>query len=137
MILLHHVLEKQWHQIHPKRNLVKFSAEENMWQNHYHNENHPTYSKTMKKKNTKNIWIESWIQWEEAQNKLKINMKCTATNHVKFELNSIKDYLVQCQMKRTKPNKNEIMALYNTVYIVKNNRHCHFKFQKHVSFLNV
>jgi len=24
-------------------------------------------------------------------------------------------------MKRTKPNKNEIMALYNTVYIVKNN----------------
>jgi len=24
-------------------------------------------------------------------------------------------------MKRTKPNKNEIMVLYNTVYIVKNN----------------
>jgi len=30
MILLHHVLEKQWPQIHPKRNPVKFSAEENM-----------------------------------------------------------------------------------------------------------
>ena len=41
------------------------------------------------------------------------------------------------KMKRRKSNKNEKMALYNIVYIVKINRHCHFKFQKHASFLQI
>jgi len=53
----------------------------------------------------------------------------TTLEHELNPRNGIKDYLVQCQMKRTKPNRNEIMALYNIVYIVKNSRHCDFKFQ--------
>ena len=61
----------------------------------------------------------------------------TTLEHELNPRNGIKDYLVQCQMKRTKPNINEIMALYNIVYIVKNSSHYHFKFHKHAPFLNV
>ena len=41
------------------------------------------------------------------------------------------------RLKRRKSNKNEKMALYNTVCIVNNNRHCHFKFQKYTPFLQM
>ena len=77
-------------------------------------------------------------KYQKGKNKEKWNEHMLTTlEHKLNPRNDIKDYLVQCQMKKTKPNRYEIMALYNTIYIVKNNHHCHFKFQKHAPFLNV